>query len=170
MTAGPFVVGVAKLRRQPGHRWHEVRHGVVEDLACSGSAVPAGAECAAEVTLEAIGGGVEVTGTVSAAWEGTCRRCLAPASGVLHVPVRELYTPGGDGEETYPLVDDQVDLQPLVHDAVLLELPQAPLCRPGCQGLCPTCGADRNEGTCGCRAPVDPRWAVLDALRRPDGG
>ena len=37
--------------------------------------------------------------------------------------------------------------------------------RPDCLGLCPTCGADRNESECDCVAPVDPRWANLDVLR-----
>ena len=40
------------------------------------------------------------------------------------------------------------DLEDLVHDAVLLELPIAPLCREGCRGLCPMCGINRNEKTC----------------------
>jgi uncharacterized protein len=106
---------------------------------------------------------------VIAPWAGECRRCLAPASGVLELPVRELYTEDGDGDETYPLADDEVDLEPLVRDAVLLELPRAPLCRPNCLGLCPTCGANRNEEACGCEAPRDPRWGALDVLRVPTG-
>lgn len=164
----PFLVPVGKMRRAPGTRHHEVRRGVLDDLAGTGSAVPEGAECEADVSLEAVQGGVEVVGTVSAPWRGQCRRCLATAEGVLRIPVRELYTPGGDGEETYPLSDDTVDLEPLVHDAVLLELPVAPLCAAACRGLCPTCGANRNEGDCGCTAPPDPRWAALDVLRVPD--
>ena len=68
-------------------------------------------------------------------------------------------------EDAYPLVDDELDLEPLVRDAVLLELPLAPLCREDCAGLCPQCGANRNEGACGCAAPRDPRWATLDVLR-----
>jgi uncharacterized protein len=47
----------------------------------------------------------------------------------------------------------------------VLELPMAPLCRDDCAGLCPQCGANRNEGDCGCVAPRDPRWANLDVLR-----
>ncbi len=59
-----------------------------------------------------------------------------------------------------------VDLAPLVRDAVLLGLPPAPLCEEGCLGLCPVCGANRNEARCSCDAsPPDPRWAALDALR-----
>jgi uncharacterized protein len=162
----PFVVHAAKLRRAPGNRWHEVRRGEIADLACSGSAVPEHAEVEADVVLESVMGGVAVSGTVRAPWAGSCRRCLSPAGGTLVVPVREHYTEGGDGEETYPLADDDVDLEPLVRDAVLLELPQAPLCRPDCLGLCPTCGANRNEEPCRCEPPRDERWAALDVLRQ----
>jgi uncharacterized protein len=165
VSARPFIVHVARLRKVPGTRWHERREGAIEDLDCSGSAVPEGAHLVVDVTLESALGGVAVSGTVVAPWEGGCRRCLEPASGVLEVTVRELYTEGGDGEETYPLVEDEVDLEPLVHDAVLLELPQAPVCRPDCLGLCPHCGANRNVEPCSCVEPRDPKWAALDVLR-----
>lgn len=168
--AHPFVVHVAGLRKTAGTRWHEVRQGVVPDLRCGSSFVPDDADCEADVTLEAVSGAVEVTGTVTAPWQGECRRCLAVARGQLRIPVRELYTVGGDGEDTYPLRADTLDLEPLVHDAVLLELPPAPLCGPDCRGLCPWCGANRNETDCDCRPPADERWAALDALRVPDGG
>jgi len=169
VTLHPFVVHVARLRKVSGTRWHEVRRGVVPDVACTGSAVPEGDECVADVTLEAVAGGVSVVGTVRARWVGECRRCLGPAEGTIAVRVRELFTVGGDGEETYPLEEDVLDLEPMVHDAILLELPQAPLCDEGCRGLCPECGADRNREACTCQPPGDPRWAVLDALRG-DGG
>ena len=119
----------------------------------------------ADVTVEAVVGGVSVTGTVRAPWVGVCRRCLGEASGELRVPVRELSTEDGDGDETYPLVAEVVDLEPMAHDAVLLELPQAPLCRADCLGLCPDCGADRNVEACSGKSPADPRWSALGALR-----
>jgi uncharacterized protein len=170
VSARPFVVHVAKLRRVLGTRWHEVRSGVIDDLACSGSAVPDGGMVQADVTLESIAGGVSVGGFVTAPWTGECRRCLETASGTLKIPVRELYTDDGDGEETYPLTNDEVDLEPLAHDAVLLELPIAPVCDEGCRGLCPLCGVNRNEQTCTCEMPRDGRWAALDVLRVPDLG
>lgn len=170
LRAGPFVVHAAKLRRAVGSRWHERREAPVEGLDSPGSAVPADAPVVADVTLEAVLGGVSVTGTVGAPWEGACCRCLAPASGELHLAVRELYTDDGDGADTYALDGDDVDLEPLVRDAVLLELPLAPLCRADCQGLCPECGANRNEEPCACAPPNDPRWAALDILRaEPEG-
>lgn len=176
MPVDPFVVHVARLRRVPGTRWHEVREGpfdpegIVRPSTEADSLVPAGASATCDVLLEAFAGGVMVTGTVGAPWQGLCRRCAVEVGGELVVGVRERFAPpppAGEPEddEAYPLVDDQLDLGPMVRDAVVLELPLAPVCREACQGLCPHCGADRNEEPCGCVAPRDPRWANLDVLR-----
>jgi uncharacterized protein len=169
MSRRPFVVHVAKLRRVPGTRWHELRRGKIEGLACSGSAVPEGSEVEADVTLESVAGAVSVVGSVSACWTGECRRCLSPASGTVRVQVLEHYTEDGDGSDTYPFVGDDVDLESMVHDAVVLELPQAPLCSETCKGLCPACGANHNHESCSCEPAVgDPRWEVLGTLRIAD--
>jgi uncharacterized protein len=175
VTTGPWLVPVTTLRRHPGSRREERRAGPVGELKVASSMIPAGAEARADALLDAVGGGIEVSASVQAPWEGECRRCLRPLRGELHCEVRELYRerdphePGGTeaDEETYPLNGDQLDLRPLVRDALLLELPLAPLCRPDCRGLCPTCGADLNEESCDCAPPADPRWAALDALHPP---
>ena len=62
-------------------------------------------------------------------------------------------------------MEDAVDLAPMAHEAILSELPLAPLCRDDCLGLCSFCGNDRNTEPCRCVAPRDPRWASLDVLR-----
>jgi uncharacterized protein len=135
------------------------------------SVVPAGSAAEIDVVLRPFEGGIEVAGTVRAPWVGTCRRCAEPVSGELVVDVRErfgdqpLVSGQPEDDDLYPIVDDIVDLGPLVRDAIVLELPMAPLCRDDCAGLCPVCGANRNEGDCGCVAPRDPRWANLDVLR-----
>lgn len=171
MSERPFVVHVAKLRRVLGTRWHEVRRGKIEDLSGLACAVPEGDHVEGDVMLESVAGGISVAGTVRASWVGECRRCLVPASGALSVKVLEHYTEGGDGSDTYPLVRDEVDLEPMLHDAILLELPLAPLCSDNCRGLCPVCGANRNEESCGCEEDrTDPRWAALGALRLADTG
>ncbi|MBO0693361.1 MAG: DUF177 domain-containing protein, partial [Acidimicrobiaceae bacterium] len=158
-----------------GQRLEVGRVGRLGDLTVAGSRVPAEGEVAVEVVLTSVSGGIEVTGTVRAPWQGECRRCLQPVHAELVAEVRELYRPpgadaGGEpDEETYALGSDHLDLEPLARDAVLLELPLAPLCRPDCAGLCPTCGADRNTTPCECAAEaLDPRWAALDALRATD--
>ena len=171
MAQRPFVVNVATLRRQPGSSRREHREGIIPDLAITGSAVPPGTPVAVDVLLESVHGGIMATGTVTTAWAGECRRCLVAATGKLRTDVRELFEPGGDPDQTYPLRGDQLDLEPLARDAVLLELPQVPLCIEGCLGLCPVCGVNRNEASCSCRSDsIDPRWAPLDALKGVDPG
>jgi uncharacterized protein len=168
MATSPFLVHVARLRRLVGSRSHEHVSAPISGLEVTGSGVPADAEVVVDVTLESVLGGVEVSGTVEAPWVGSCRRCLEEATGRLVVPVRELYTEDGDGEDTYPLTDDTVDLEVLAHDALLLELPAAPLCRPDCRGLCAMCGTELNVEQCDCEAPRDPRFSVLDVLKTND--
>lgn len=172
MTADPWLVPVSTLRRSPGTRREERRVGRVGELRVAGSIVPADSLVEAVAALDSVVGGIEVTAIVSAPWQGECRRCLTPVGGQLLCEVREMFRarresePSSEDEETYPLGVDHLDLKPLVRDALLLELPIAPLCRADCQGLCPTCGADLNRGPCGCAEQSDDaRWSVLDALR-----
>jgi uncharacterized protein len=174
MATDPFIVHVARLRHNPGLVLHEVRRGPVElagpldELGIDPwrSVVPVGAEAEADITLRAFSGGIEAVGTVRAPWVGICRRCTAAVDGDLSIPVHERFGQvEGAEDEMYPITDDTIDLGPLVRDAIVLELPMAPLCREDCRGLCPQCGADRNEGECDCVAPPDPRWANLDVLR-----
>jgi uncharacterized protein len=179
LKAQPFLVNVAGLRPTSG-RHHVVRTGRLDGLAITSSSVPADADVVVDVDLEVVVGGVVATGGVSSPWVGECRRCLRPVHGELVAEVREIFERAprlregdlteADQAETYPLTGDTLDLAPLVRDALLLELPLAPLCRADCAGLCPTCGADRTEGPCGCAEPVvNPRWAALDALQIPQG-
>ena len=119
------------------------------------------------LALESFSGGLRAKGRVEAPWHGICRRCSTLVLGVSDVAVDERFVDerGPGDEETYLIENDFIDLAPLAHDAIFLDLPLAPLCREDCQGLCPYCGIDRNESTCECQAPLDPRWATLDGLR-----
>lgn len=157
-----------------------MRTGRLGGLVVTSSSVPPPADVVVDANLEVVNGGVVVTGTVTSPWIGECRRCLGPVTGQLVAPVREVYErasrlhgddlEAADEAETYPLTGDTLDLEPLARDALLLELPMAPLCRPDCAGLCPTCGADLSEGACGCTdEPRNPVWAGLDALKPPAG-
>ena len=51
--------------------------------------------------------------------------------------------------------DKVIDLEPLITAALLLEFPLIPLCDEECKGLCPQCGANLNEGLCGCEPAAD---------------
>jgi uncharacterized protein len=166
VTRTPFVVDVVALRRHDGQRERLVTHGRLVGMAVTGSAVPDDADVSVDVTMEAVAGGIVVRGRVAAPWVGECRRCLRSLSGEALAEVDEVFVPAPEEGETWPIDHNRIDLQPMTREAVVLELPLAPLCRPDCQGLCPTCGAELNAGPCGCSPPApDPRWAALEALR-----
>ena len=120
-----------------------------------------------ELVIDAVLGGLSVTGVVSAPYVAECRRCLARIDGDVSVEVSEIFEADPTEGETYPIAHDEVDLEPLAREAVLLALPLAPLCAATCAGPDP----DRYPAT-----PVgeaeprpDPRWAALDVLRDDPG-
>ena len=169
MTKAPFVVNVADLLHRPGARRRERLSGVAEAMRVVDTSVADGAPVDVNALLEWVNDGVLATGTASTEWMGLCRRCLQPVGGRVEARFQELFEPRAREGETYPLKGDRIDLGPMVREALVLELPLAPVCREDCAGLCPTCGADRNAGGCDC-PPADrqARWAALDVLLEDD--
>ncbi len=118
-----------------------------------------------EAVLERVPDGVVVQGTVRGFYAAQCSRCLRPVHREVVTPVRELFEADPVEGQTYPLVGEEIDLELPVRDALLLDLPVAPLCREDCAGLCSACGADRNETSCDCDLTIpDPRWDALRGL------
>ncbi len=166
MPASPFLVGVTELVRHPGERRPVHVVGPIGEAALSSARVPDGADVEVDVVLEVVlGGAVTATGTVRAPWAGECRRCLTEVEGELVTEVREVFEAHPVEGDTYPLVDDRIDLGPLAHDAVLLALPLAPLCTGGCLGPDPAEHPVAVEGDEAAEPTPDPRWAGLSELK-----
>jgi uncharacterized protein len=164
-SANPYRIPVADLLRRPGAHRAESVSAPVAGLDNGVASVAADRPVTAEVTLERISEGIVVRGEIHALWRAECSRCVKPVSGEISVHVDELFEPDAVDGETYRLDEDSLDLEPLVRDAVLLELPPAPLCRAECAGLCPECGVDHNEAACDCvLTESDSRWAALKSL------
>jgi uncharacterized protein len=114
--------------------------------------VPEGAELELDVRLEGVAEGVLVTATVRAPLVGECARCLDLFATATEVRFTELfaYEAGDDdADDEYLLDGDLLDLEPALRDALVLELPLAPLCADDCPGLCSECGvrlADARAG------------------------
>ncbi len=70
-----------------------------------------------------------------------------------------------DNDDYLLIIDNKVDLDTPLLEAVLLEFPYTFLCKEDCKGLCSKCGADLNEGDCDCpKKEVDPRLEILKKL------
>jgi uncharacterized protein len=131
-----------------------------------------GSDLVLDLRLESVSEGVLVSGTTRVTLTGECARCLDPLTSEIEVDLQQLFVyPGNEidaddeDDEIGLLVDDYVDLEPVLRDAVVLALPLAPVCREDCLGLCPDCGArledvDPDHG----HDQVDPRWAALRVI------
>ena len=158
-------VDVADLLAQPGSSRKKKVSETFEDMGLALAKVPEDAPIAGTLLLEGVSDGVLASGTLSGRVEMACARCLEPFEGGVEVKVRELFSAEPD-EDGYPLVEPgEIDLEPMIRDAVVLALPFAPVCRPDCLGLCGRCGKNLRLGECTCpEQHVDPRWAALEGL------
>jgi len=120
---------------------------------------------------------VFIDGHVDSLAQVECDRCLKP----LQIPVSSdfglEYISGSDYEDdrNVALTEDQmavavfdgeaIDVDEIAKEQILLAVPSRSLCTENCKGFCPTCGADKNAGDCGCdEKDIDPRWAALKNL------
>ena len=160
-----LIVNVVELRRKPASRQHVRVDALASEMVVGDARVPDGARIGVDVELESLSDGITVTGRISGPWVAVCRRCLGEATGMLEVDVRELYQVKPTIDDAFTYDGDLLDLTPLVREALMLDLPVAPVCRDDCAGLCPVCGVDRNEAPCSCDAQAtDPRWSALEGL------
>lgn len=159
------------LDRLPAERPFAVE-GEVEAMTVGGETVEFSGRVTAKGRVERIRGGARLVGEVVAPVRLRCGRCLdrfeTTLRGRLDVV---LEGPGGEPDEDSVPYREQLDLTPAVDEAIVLELPVRALCQPECQGLCPQCGARREDG-CACEPEGDPRLAMLaDWVRgRNEGG
>ncbi|WP_293555338.1 DUF177 domain-containing protein [Phascolarctobacterium sp.] len=95
----------------------------------------------------------------------TCGRCLKDFTGVTEAEVVEKFYPASAEHienDAFVYDSDVIDITAPLREGLLLAEPMQALCKPDCRGLCPVCGADLNDGDCGCdRFTVDPRLAAL---------
>jgi DUF177 domain-containing protein len=165
-----LLVNATELLRQPG-RQQRIAIGVpLTELDAEHPHLSGDVDV--DVTLESTLDAILVTGRLAVAWSDECRRCLRPIAKRLLIDVDERYAEADpDGRrpvdpEAFPIEHGQIDLAPMARAEVLLAVPDAPLCRPDCAGLCPRCGTDLAAGPCGCDTEVlDDRWAALGEVQ-----
>ena len=121
-----------------------------------------------ELTIQNLESRVLASGTLQASGTAECARCLASFRIDWDVPVdfmvlRDVHSEETEGETLLILQrDGEVELAESLREFAALAYPQSTVCREDCRGLCASCGADLNNGPCGCvEEPIDPRWAGL---------
>lgn len=139
--------------------------------------IPLLAEGVSELLLHT-GGEVRVHGRIRTEIETECDRCLGRAAFPIDAPFDLFYKPldaAADPEEETAIDEGEaemgfyelpgLELEDIVREQVLLQLPMQRVCSPACKGICPICGVNRNETECSCQPPSgDDRWMALKDL------
>lgn len=117
------------------------------------------------IEIRVVGEDVYAHGKLQTQVVGRCKRCLKPAPTDLKADVDEIWmhdTPdtelpaedeeSGDFEPSLErrLEGNVIELDEVLRELLMAELPDRVLCRPDCKGLCPGCGADLNVEPCRC--------------------
>lgn len=172
-----WSISVIGLARQPGNgKDVHLEIPAPADMRTDVMAVPEGTPIVLDIRVDAASDGIYVSGDVRARVEGECVRCLDPIVRDENFEVSELYLfpeaaaralEDGD-EEAQDMLrtdGDTVDLEPLVRDTLVAEMPFKPLCREDCEGLCPGCGIRMADAEPGHEhVVIDPRFAALQGL------
>lgn len=176
-TRSPLVLDVSRLGRRPGSiRTIQQTVPSPARIGLDLIAIPQGADLDLDLRLESVSEGVLVSGSVSGPTRGECARCLEPITGEVEVVLTELFAyPDSATESTTEddevgrVIDQTVNLEQPIIDAVGLALPFIPLCSPDCPGLCPQCGiALSTAGPGHHHDQIDPRWAKLAEMLPTD--
>ena len=176
-NSSPLTIGVRDLEHRPGtmRRLEEVVPAP-ENFGNALIGAPEGSDIDLDLRLESVHDGILVSGTAAVAIHGECSRCLDPIDYDLDVDVQELYVfdPAADGgedsedDQMYEVQDETIDLEPMLRDAVITQLPFQPVCREDCQGLCAQCGARLEDDPGHHHEVLDPRWGALSGLLEQD--
>jgi uncharacterized protein len=131
----------------------------------------------AVLRLDKKGSEVIVRGVINGEVEQQCGRCLKTFGMDIRSQLDLTYRPAeelkrdehhelkGEELETGFYGNDELDIDELLKEQMLLNIPMKPLCSAQCKGLCPKCGTDLNSAQCGCEVSVvDERLAVLKQL------
>ncbi len=115
-------------------------------------------------SIENKAGIVSLTGNAQLVYEAPCDRCTTDVKTTFNYPLDHTLVvalESGENDAFLEVPNMRLNLDELVEEDVNLALPSKYLCNEECKGLCMECGKNLNEGQCNCKAPIDPRLAVL---------
>ncbi|MBN1548247.1 MAG: DUF177 domain-containing protein [Syntrophaceae bacterium] len=120
---------------------------------------------------------VFIDGSLDTVIETDCSLCLDKARLPVKSRFHYVFVPrrGAADEEKELTAEDMdveyyqeetIDLDPIILEQIVLQIPMRVVCREKCRGLCPQCGANLNKTNCNCSSKiVDERFSVLKDLK-----
>lgn len=167
MSTTDYTISVHDLMHKPG-QMRELKLDIEtpESMGEGIAIVPKGVELDLDVRLESVHEGILATGEVFVDADAQCSRCLEPLTVPVEVDFQELFAYSLTNEDDLVVQDEQIDLEPVIRDAVVLNLPFHPLCSEDCLGLCSECGVKMADNPHHVHeAPIDSRWNALESFK-----
>lgn len=115
---------------------------------------------------------LELEGKAKLSLEIPCSRCLDPVNVGFELDLIRTLDLNESDEDRADALDEQpylsgynLDVDQLVCDELILNLPMKVLCSEDCKGICNRCGTNLNHETCDCDTrSLDPRMAVIQDI------
>jgi uncharacterized protein len=186
MARSVFLFNTHDLPHRAGEmREYELDLKILEPLGIDLLSVKLGEVIEVDLQIQAVDEGVLATARVVATASGECIRCLKPISWPIDESFTELYyyeerankyvnqkstkSKGSrqdkidlNEEDLSFMIGDDIDLEPAIRDAIILNMEVNPLCQEDCPGIEQAQGenwaflsADQTQ------APHDARWSAL---------
>lgn len=166
----PLSIGVNDIVHRPGEmREYELELSAPEKYGEAIAVVHEGSPLTLSLRVEGLHEGILATGEVTTSARAECVRCLDACDVPVQVDFQELFAYSSQEADSYLVRDDTLDLEDIIRDAVVLDLPFQPVCSPECYGLDPATG-EKNTGPVADTkdSDIDPRWRELEKLLGPD--
>lgn len=124
-----------------------------------------------------------VHGQLEGTYLGQCDRCLGSAEAPFRTEVIWVFTQGTEPQPSEDFEDEEeaddpddgvmrcyfdgsiLDLRGAAWEEIVLGSPLKLLCSESCAGLCPVCGANLNETSCGCHTADDKESIANKGLK-----
>lgn len=163
-----YKIPVHDLMHKPGTMRELTTELTLEaDLGAGLAQVSKGGSIDLELRLESVHEGIYVSGLLKTEAEAECSRCLDPVKVPIRVDIQELFAYSLQVEDDLVIQDEQIDLEQVIVDSVVLNLPFTPICKADCLGLCAECGAKLNEDPDHAHeAKIDSRWTELQKFAK----
>lgn len=117
-----------------------------------------------------VGNRYVVKGTVSTIVKLVCDRCLEEFDCPVQAEVYQRYStdPNEDDEDILPISGFEIDLEDIITESIVLNVPMKWLHDEQCKGICKVCGINLNKQSCHCDTEeIDPRLEGLMNLFHP---
>ncbi len=115
---------------------------------------------------------LRITGNLKVTLSIPCNRCLEPVEVPFDIPLDIEVDLALSDEERRDNLDEQpfivesnLDVDQLLVNELLMNLPMKVLCREDCKGICSKCGANLNKVTCSCdKGSRDLRMSAIQDI------